>query len=141
MSASRSRPGSHRRSKRDEHEYSGSYRRVYQVLTNTAKQLLNNDDRCKGANDGDFIRQAGRAVERQQYAGEHRTQVADSLRLFRDFVIQEFEQYAGCYEHSRQRHYAESELIDADSKSRQKCDKHRSHNLARICLCHHMRRR
>ena len=63
----------------DEHEDTGCNSRVDDVLTNTAKQLLNNYDGGEAADYGDPERKACRQVQCEQSACQDRTQVTDCL--------------------------------------------------------------
>ena len=141
LGAAGDRPCGHVGREGDEHEDTGSDRRVDEVLADAAEQLLNNHDGSEAANDSHPERQARRQVHSEQRAGQDRTQVTDCLLFFCNQIIQVLKYDAGCDANRSQDDRPGSELVYTNCKSRDQRDQHCTHDSCRVQRRYRMRRR
>ena len=75
------RPLGHRAGESDQQGHARRGRRVERVLSETAEELLHDDDREDAADEAEPPRGSGRQVQRQDDAGDDRAVVVDGGRL------------------------------------------------------------
>ena len=133
---SRHRPCGHVCRERDEQEDTGRDRRVGEVLSDAAEELLHDYDREEASDDGLPEREVCRHVERDEQSRQSSGKISDCLFLMCDSVVDVLEEYAGCYAYDRQQQGPEAEDVNAGDPCRRECQKHRAHEPCSIRLRH-----
>ena len=122
----------HNRSKGDQQEASAAQRRVHEILPQTAEQHLHHQNGEHTAHHADPPGRGRRKVQCQQQSRHHRRVISYRYFSLTYLFKKQFCQHRGRHSDQNQDQCIQSEIVNAESRRRKKCDHHCQHNTARI---------
>jgi len=92
---SQDRPASHGSRERQHQDHAGGQGGVHEILADTAKKLLDDDDGDERTDDRDPERDCRRKIHGQEEAGDQSAHIADGIIAFHDPAAQVFKKDSG----------------------------------------------